>query len=189
MGASPGEITRLLNEVRKGDRAAEAKLLPLIYQDLRRRAANYMRRERIDHTLQPTALVHEAYLRLVDRRTTQWQNRSHFYAIASSAMRNILVDYARKENAKRRGGTHATVSLDEELAFSPQKSWELLAVHDALGLLAKVDPRQSRIVELRYFGGLSVEETAMEVGLSVRQVEREWKMAKAWLYGELRKDV
>ena len=187
MGASPGEITRLLNDMRNGDRAAEAKLLPLVYQDLRRRAANYMRGERIDHTLQPTALVHEAYLRLIDQRRIPWQDRSHFFAIAAIAMRNVLVDYARKESAKRRGGANGTISLDEGLLFSPQKSSELLALDDALNRLAKLDHRQSRIVELRYFGGLSVEETATAVGLSTRQVEREWAMAKAWLHGELTK--
>jgi RNA polymerase sigma-70 factor (ECF subfamily) len=187
MGSSPGEITRLLNEVRNGDRAAEAKLLPLVYQDLRRRAANYMRKERINHTLQATALVHEAYIRLIDQRKIPWKDRSHFFAIAAIAMRNVLIDYARKESAKMRGGPSRTISLDEGLLISPQKSSELLALDDALNRLGKVDPRQSRIVELRYFGGLSVEETATTVGLSKRQVEREWAMAKVWLHGEVTK--
>jgi RNA polymerase sigma factor (TIGR02999 family) len=187
MGASPGEITRLLNEVRNGNRSAEAKLLPLVYQDLHRRAANYMRRERADHTLQPTALVHEAYIRLVDQRRILWHDRSHFFAIAAIAMRNVLIDYARKENAQRRGGETNTISLDKDLVFSPQKSSELLALDDALTRLAKVDRRQSQIVELRYFGGLSVEETAAALGLSKRQVERDWAMAKVWLHAEVTK--
>jgi RNA polymerase sigma factor (TIGR02999 family) len=185
MGASPGEITRLLNEVRNGDRAAEAKLLPLVYRDLHRRAANFMRGERADHTLQPTALVHEAYLRLADHRRVSWQNRSHFFAIAAGVMRKVLIDYARRNGAKKRGGAYGSISLDECVVFSPQKSSEIIALDEALNRLAQLDPRQSRIVELRYFGGLSLEETAAAVGLSTRQVEREWTIAKAWLHGEL----
>jgi RNA polymerase sigma-70 factor (ECF subfamily) len=188
MGTSPGEITRLLNEVRNGDRAAEAKLVPLIYQELHRRAANYMRRERGDHTLQPTALVHEAYIRLIDQRRVSWQNRSQFYAIAAESMRRVLVDYARKKAAVRRGSAYGTVSLDEALVFAPNRSSELLALDQALNRLAELDSRQARIVELRYFGGLSVEETAAAIGLSTRQVKRDWNFARAWLRGELTND-
>lgn len=185
MGTSPGEITRLLNEVTNGDRAAEAKLVPLVYQELHRRAAYYMRRERANHTLQPTVLVHEAYLRLVEQKSASWQNRTQFYAVAATVMRHVLVDYARKRWARRRAGTNETVRLDEALVFSPEKSSELVALDEALNRLAKLDPRLSRIVELRHFGGLSVEETAEALGLSTRQVKRDWSVAKAWLKGEL----
>jgi RNA polymerase sigma-70 factor, ECF subfamily len=184
----PGEVTRLLNELRNGNGAAESKLMLLVYDELRWRAAYYMQHERPDHTLQPTALVHEAYLRLVQQQDLP-QNRAHFLAIAAQLMRRILVDYARARQAEKRPAPEQRVSLDKALVFSEDKSGELIALDEALGRLAQWDPRQSRIVELRYFGGLSVEETAEVIGLSGTQVKREWSHAKAWLRGELTKNV
>jgi RNA polymerase sigma-70 factor, ECF subfamily len=185
---SPGEVTRLLNELRNGNRAAESRLMPLVYDELRRRAAYYMQYERPDHTLQPTALVHEAYLRLVEQRDVP-QNRAHFLAVAAQLMRRILVDHARARQADKRPAPEQRISLDKALIFSEEKSSELLALDEALSRLAQWDPRQSRVVELRYFGGLSVEETAEVVGLSGTQVKREWSHAKAWLRGELTKNA
>jgi RNA polymerase sigma-70 factor (ECF subfamily) len=186
MEPSPGEITRLLNELRSGNREAEARLIPLVYDELRRQAAFYMRRERPGHTLQPTALVHEAYLRLVEQREVP-QNRAHFLAVAAQLMRRILVDYARARQAEKRPPGGQRISLDHALVFSEDRSGELVALDEALGRLTQFDPGQSRIVELRYFGGLSVEETADVTGLSTRQVKREWSFAKAWLRRELTK--
>jgi len=188
MEPSPGEVTRLLNELRNGDRTAEVKLMPLVYDELRRRAAHYMQGERRDHTLQPTALVHEAYLRLVEQREVP-ENRTHFLAVAAQLMRRILVDHARARQADKRPAPEQRISLDKALIFSEDRSSEFLALHEALERLAQWDPRQSRIVELRYFGGLSVEETAQVVGLSGTQVKREWSHAKAWLRGELAKNA
>jgi RNA polymerase sigma-70 factor, ECF subfamily len=188
MEPSSGEVTRLLDEMRNGNRAAEAKLMPLVYEELRRRADHYMLRERPDHTLQPTALVHEAYLRLVEQRDVP-RNRAHFLAIAAQLMRRILVDHARARQADKRPAPEQRISLDKALVFSEDKSSELLALDEALQRLAQWDPRQSRIVELRYFGGLSVEETAEVIGLSGTQVKREWSHAKAWLRGELARNA
>jgi RNA polymerase sigma-70 factor (ECF subfamily) len=173
MGVSSEEITTLLKEFRNGDRTAESKLMALVYADLRRRAAFYLRRERSDHTLQPTALVHEAYLRLVEQPGGPWQNRVHFYAVAARAMRQVLVDHARTRGAEKRGGNDEVISLDEAFVPSREKSRELVELDDALNRLAHLDVRQARVVELRYFGGLSVEETAQVVGLSTRQVKRD----------------
>jgi len=186
MESSPGEVTRLLNEVRNGNRAAEAKLMPLVYDELRRRALHYMRRERPDHTLQATALVHEAYLRLVEQRGVP-QNRAHFLAVAAQLMRRILVDYARAREADKRPAPDQRISLDRALSLSEDTSDQIIALDEALGRLAQWDPRQSRIVELRFFGGLSVEETAEVVNLSTTQIKRDWSLAKAWLHGELSK--
>lgn len=188
MEPSPGEITRLLNELRSGNREAEAHLMPLVYDELRRRAAYYMRGERTDHTLQPTALVHEVYLRLVEQREVP-QNRAHFLAVAAHLMRRILVDHARARKAEKRPTPKQRISLDQALVFSEGKSDELIALDEALGRLAQWDARQSHIVELRFFGGLSVEETAEVTGLSPRQVKRDWSVAKAWLHGELAKNA
>ncbi|HUB28051.1 MAG TPA: sigma-70 family RNA polymerase sigma factor [Terracidiphilus sp.] len=180
------EVTVLLSALKQGDDAAAARLMPLIYDELRRLAGSYMRRERSDHTLQATALVHEAYLKLVEQRSTDWQNRAHFFGVAAQLMRRILVDHARGHTRQKRGGEHAKVSLDEALVFAEQQADEVLAVDDSLNQLAKMDPRQARVVELRFFGGLSVEETADVLGVSPKTIKREWSVAKAWLTADLK---
>jgi len=180
------EVTVLLSALKQGDDAAAARLMPLIYDELRRLAGSYMRRERTDHTLQATALVHEAYLKLVEQRSTDWQNRAHFFGVAAQLMRRILVDHARGHTRQKRGGEHAKVSLDEALVFAEQQADEVLAVDDSLNQLAKMDPRQARVVELRFFGGLSVEETADVLGVSPKTIKREWSVAKAWLTADLK---
>jgi len=181
-----GEITELLAELRAGNRSAESKLMPLIYHELRRLAARYMAQERTDHTLQPTALVHEAYLRVIDQRHVKWQNRAHFFGVAAQQMRRILVDHARAHRSKKRGGSQEKVALDEALIYSRDKSGELLAVDEALSRLAERDARQARIVELRFFVGLTEEESAEVLGISARTVKRDWNVARAWLYKEIR---
>ena len=183
---SPNNVTQLLVELTDGKTQVLEMLLPVVYGELRSLANNYLRRERADHTLQPTALVHEAYLKLIDQKNVQWQNRAHFFGVAATIMRRILVDHARKHNADKRGGEFSKEQLEEALiVVSNEKSFELLALDDALEELAKVDPQKSRIVELRYFGGLSVEETAEVMGISEITVKRHWKMAKAWLFGQI----
>lgn len=179
------EITRLLTQINKGDHEAEARLMALVYDELRRLAGRYMRREKPGHSMQATALVHEAYLRLVEQRN-DWQNRAHFFGVAAQMMRRILVDHARARIAAKRGGLGQKISLDEALVFSEKPSAEILALDEALDRLAKWDPRQCRIVELMFFGGLTEEETAETVGVSSRTVKRDWSVAKAWLYKELR---
>lgn len=159
--------------------------MPLVYNELRRVAGRYMRGERPDHTLQPTALVHEAYLRLVGQREVAWQNRSHFFAVASRLMRNILVDHARARQAHKRGGQDQKVTFDEALERAGGESTDLLALDEALTHLAERDPRQARMVELRFFGGLSEKEAAEVLGISVRTVKRDWAVARAWLYREI----
>jgi RNA polymerase sigma factor (TIGR02999 family) len=185
--SDPNEVTALLIEMRNGDPNAGERLIPLVYAELRKLAASYMRREREGHTLQATALVHEAYLRLVDQREG-YQNRSHFFGVAAKLMRNILVDHARSVQAAKRGAGAKKVSLEESvvLGASGQAS-DVVAIDDALKSLAAVDPQQSRIVELRFFGGLSIEQTAEVLGISPATVKRDWSMAKAWLYQELAK--
>jgi RNA polymerase sigma-70 factor, ECF subfamily len=181
-----GEVTILLAELRSGQRNALDRLLPLVYNELRRLAGHYMQDERTGHTLQPTALVHEAFLRLAGQDHTDWQGRAQFMGIAGQLMRRILVDHARKRYAAKRGGTFVT--LDEAIenqCASVTLPEEILAVDEALNRLAQLDPQQARIVELRYFGGLSAEETAQALGVSLRTVERDWAMAKAWLRAEL----
>lgn len=186
MPTTPDNVTQLLVELTDGNTQVLELLLPVVYKELRSLANNYLRRERADHTLQPTALVHEAYIKLVDQKNVQWQNRAHFFGVAANIMRRILVDHARKHNADKRGGEFSKEQLEEALVVvSDEKSFELLALDDALEQLAKVDPQKSRIVELRYFGGLSVEETAEVMGISEITVKRHWKMAKAWLYGQI----
>lgn len=183
---SSDNLTQMLIQLSEGKSEIVDDILPLIYDELRRLAGNYLRRERSEHTLQPTALVHEAYLKLIDQRQVKWQNRAHFFGIAANIMRRILVDYARQHKAGKRGGNEENLSLDDEIIVaSTEKSAELLALDEALENLAKVDPQKSRIVELRYFGGLSVEETAEVLGVSEITVKRHWRMAKAWLYGQL----
>lgn len=185
VASQPGEVTQLLIEIRAGKRDAEAKLIPLVYRELRRLAASYLRGERADHTLQPTALVHEAYLRLTKLHEVDWQSRSHFFATAATVMRRILVDHARAQNANKREGCRDAVSLEEALVVSPARSLQLIALDDALDRLAKLDVRRSKIVELRFFGGLSEEETGEVLGISARTVKRDWRVAKAWLYNEV----
>jgi RNA polymerase sigma-70 factor, ECF subfamily len=185
MDSSPGEVTSLLRRVAAGDQSATAELVPLVYEELRRIAIARLRRERSDHTLQATALVHEAYIKLAGQSDAQWQNRSQFFGVASQVMRRIVVDYARAQLRSRRGGRPRKVSLDDVVLVSPDRTQEVLAVHESLLKLEKLDPRQSRVVELRYFGGLSVDEIAEVVGVTPRTVARDLNMAKAWLYGNL----
>ena len=185
MGISPGEVTNLLIELKNGNRDAESRLMPLVYGELRRLAGLYMRGERPGHTLQATALVHEAYLRLVGYEDVDWQNRAHFFGVAANLMRRILVDHARAKQAKKRGGGDQKVSLDQAVLVRPEAPEQFLALDEALERLAKRDPRQARIVELRYFGGLSEEETAEVLEISVRTVKRDWSVARAWLYQQL----
>jgi RNA polymerase sigma factor (TIGR02999 family) len=177
----------MLANVAAGDPDAAASLFALVYDELRRLAASALRRERPDHTLQATALVHEAYLRLADEPDARWENRAHFLAVAAQAMRRILVDHARGRNAQKRGGGDVRRSLDglEGIVAAEGPEVDLLALDEALGRLAVFDPRQARVVELRFFGGLTVEETAAVTGLSDRTVKREWQMARAWLRREM----
>src|SRR5262245_19966654 len=183
--AAPSEITQLLADWSGGNQAALERLVPLVYQELRKLAHNYMKKERAGHTLQTTALVNEAYLRLVDQKSVHWRNRAHFFAIAARMMRRILIDYARKRGYAKYGAGAPHVLLDEEAVLSPERAADLIALDDALTGLADLDPQQSRVVELRFFGGLSIEETAEFLGLCVDKVKREWSTAKAWLYQEM----
>jgi RNA polymerase sigma-70 factor, ECF subfamily len=185
--AFPNEVTNLLLAWGDGDSAALDKLLPLVYKELRRIAERYLRRERADHTLQATALVHEAYFKLIDQKYVRWQNRAHFFGIAAQAMRRILVDHARDYQTEKRGGGGVKLSLDEDIDLSDQRANELIALDDALNTLAEMDEQKSRIVELRFFGGLSIEETAEVMGIGTATVIRQWRLAKAWLYGEINK--
>lgn len=185
MADSPGEVTVLLDQMRSGRKDALERLLPLVYNELRRLAAHYMKSERSGHTLQPTALVHEAFLRLAGQDRTNWQNRDQFMGIAGQLMRRILVDHARKRLAAKRGGWPATLNAPIGKPVPDVTPEEVLSVDEALTRLEGVDPQQARVVELRYFGGLSPAETAAAMGLSLRTVEREWSMAKAWLRAEL----
>ena len=185
MSEGRGEVTRLLAQLRAGEGNAAAELAPLIYQELHRLAAACMRRERSEHTLQPTALVNEAYIRLVGQHDVQWQNRSHFYGIASQVMRRVLLDYARKRRSSKRGGEQKKVEFNENLLASDQQLEAALAVDECLQRLERIDPQQSRVVELRFFGGLNVEETADVLGISTATVKREWQFAKAWLQREM----
>jgi RNA polymerase sigma-70 factor (ECF subfamily) len=178
-------ITQLLIEVTNRNSAAVDVLLPLIYDELRSLAANYLRRERPDHTLEPTALVHEAYLRMVDQTQVNWQNRAHFFGVAAQMMRRILVDHARAHNAEKRGQDFQKLSLDENIDKAVERSSEIIALDDALQALFEMDEQKGRIVELRFFGGLSIDETAEVMGVSAPTVKRQWRMAKAWLYGQV----
>jgi RNA polymerase sigma factor (TIGR02999 family) len=181
----PEDITQILQEVSGGNREAPARLMPLIYDELRRLADYYLRRERPDHTLQPTALVHEAYLKLIDQTRVDWQNRAHFFGVAAQLMRRILVDHARRHRASKRGGFQQKLTLDEAVDYSQPRDVDLVKLDDALTALAKFDARQSRIVELRFFGGLTIEETAEALGISPATVKVDWSMAKAWLCREI----
>jgi RNA polymerase sigma-70 factor (ECF subfamily) len=187
MAPVSSDVTILLAALSRGNKEAGERLIPLVYDELKRLAGSYMRRERPDHTLQTTALVHETYLKLVNQQAVTWQSRSHFFGIAAQLMRRILIDHARGCLREKRGGLLKEVlTLDDALVFSPQRSEELLKLDDALNRLSKLDFRQSRIVELRFFGGLSVEETAELLEISPKTVKRDWSVAKAWLHGALR---
>lgn len=183
--SSPPDITALLVDWSKGDKTALDKLLPLVERELHRLAHSYMRKENPDHTLQTTALVNEAYLRLVDQNNTHWQNRAHFFGIAAQIMRRILLNYARDRHRLKRGGDAIQVSLSEADLISGKKASELLALDEALKRLSTIDERKARVVEFRYFGGLSVEETAEVLQVSSITVMRDWNMARAWLAREL----
>lgn len=182
------EITQLLLAWGKGDEEAFDRLMPLVYDEMRKIARRYMSRQRPDHTLQTTALVNEAYLRLIDSSKVQWQNRAHFYAISAQLMRRILVDFARARTNQKRGGGAQKVVLDEALTLTSEPGADLIALDDALNELAKLDRRQSQIVELRYFGGLSEDETAEILDISARTVRRDWSLARAWLYRQLNQE-
>jgi RNA polymerase sigma factor (TIGR02999 family) len=183
--ASTAEITQLLRAWREGDEAAFERLSPMIYGELRKIAHGYMRNERDSATLQATALVHEAYLRLVDAARVDWQDRAHFYAVSAQVMRRILVDAARTRLRAKRGGELARVDLDEIPDLGGERSGELLAMDDALNALAKLDPRKAKVIELRFFGGLSVEETAAVLRISAQSVMRDWRLARSWLMREI----
>jgi RNA polymerase sigma-70 factor, ECF subfamily len=182
------EITQLLATLKDGDRtAAAAKLMPLVYDEFRALAARHLRHERPNHTLQPTALVHEAYLRLIDQTRVDWQGRTHFFAVGAQAIRRILVDHARQRKRQKRGGGAGRVTLDEAVALAPQRDEEILALDEAMEKLGKLDSRQAEVVEMRFFAGMSVEEVAEVLGVSKRTVEGDWTMARAWLMRELSK--
>ncbi len=180
------EITQLLLAWSEGDKAALDQLMPLVYGELRRLAKHHMRRERAGHTMQTTALIHEAYLRLIDASQARLENRRHFFAAASRLMRQVLVDLARERGSHKRGGAAEQVSLDEALVVSPQRGEGLLALDEALLALAEFDSRKSHMVELRFFGGLSVEEAAEALGVSVETIHRDWRLARSWLLRKLR---
>jgi len=184
-GPSPPDVTQLLHAWSEGDERALEQLMPLVYQELYRLAKHYMARERPGQTLQVTALVNEAYLRLIDWKNVRWQNRAHFFGVSAQLMRRILVDFARSRHYSKRGGEAHHVSLEEAAVVSQERDADLVALDDALNALAAIDPPQSQVVELRFFGGLSVEETAEVLKISPRTVMREWSLARAWLYREI----
>ena len=181
----PENITQLLNQWSDGDERALDRLTPLVYEELRQQAARYLRRERPGHTMQTTALINEAYLRLIDAKEVRWQGRAHFFAIAATLMRRILVDHARQRNAAKRGGAPVHVTLDRIAATANQSNVDVLAIDQALTKLAAIDRQQAQIVELRFFSGLNVEETAAALGVSPRTVKRDWSVARAWLRREI----
>jgi len=188
MQTSPSDnLTRLLRDWSKGDRAALDQLMPVVYDELRKIARSYLRGERPTHTLQPTALIHEAYVRLIAQNFPAWQSRAHFYGVAAELMRQILVDHARSHRAAKRGGGDQQLALDDATIFSKERAGDLVALDDALTALAALDQRKCRVVELRFFGGLSVEETAEVLGISVATVGREMRLAQAWLHREMEK--
>lgn len=188
MPTAPGQVSALLEDLRKGDAVAASRLLPIVYRELRRLAAHYMRGEKPGQTIQPTELVHEAYLRLVGQERIEWQGRSHFLAMAATSMRRILVDRARKKLADKHGGGLEKIQVDEALVFSPQKSKDIVALDDALKLLEGISPRQARVVELRFFAGLEMEEIAKIEGVSLRTAKQDWSLARAWLHREISRE-
>ncbi len=189
MASASQDVTVLIDQLIAGEQEALSKLIPLVYDELHRLAAGYMRRERPNHTLQATALVNEAYLKLVQQPSLNWRSRAHFFGVAAQIMRHILVDHARSHGMEKRGGGMRTVALDQAFIFAPEKSIELLRLDTSLKRLAELDPRQARVVELRFFGGLTVEEAADVLGLSPKTVKRDWSMAKAWLHGDLKEQA
>ena len=189
MTHSPKEVTQLLVDWSNGDEAALDKLMPLVYEELHRMAKRHIGRERPGHTLQTTALVNEAYLRLIDQRSVRWQNRAHFFSIAARLMRRILIDHARAHHYAKRGGATIKVSLGKAIDVSKERAAELVLLDDAMTALAALDPRKSQVVELRFFGGMSVEETAEVLGVSSVTVMRDWSTAKAWLHRAMAKGV
>jgi RNA polymerase sigma factor (TIGR02999 family) len=186
---SPGNVTEALLEWSRGNRAALSSLMPRVYEELRQLARRSLRSERPDHTLQTTALVHEVYLKLVDQRHVNWQHRTQFFGVAAQMMRRILVDHARRHVAAKRGSGATTIPLDAETAYAPAVDEELVALDQALERLAAFDTRQSRIIELRFFGGLTLQETADVMNISTATVKNDWRLARAWLYCELGKDA
>jgi RNA polymerase sigma factor (TIGR02999 family) len=182
---APHDVTALLESWSNGDPDALQRLMPLVYDELHRLARNYLRRERPDHTLQSTALVHEAYIRMVNQKTVNWQNRAHFFGVAAQSIRHILVDHARGYQTAKRGASARKMALDDAVAITEARDIDLIALDDALNGLSAVDPQQGRIVELRFFGGLSIEETADVLKISPATVKRDWVMAKAWLFRNL----
>lgn len=185
MPPAPQNVTQLLISWGSGDKEALDKLLPVVYDELRKQAARYLRRERVGHTLQTTALIHEAYLRLVDQKNVHWQNRAQFFGLAAQLMRRILVDHARTKKRAKRGGSDIRVSLTGAKVLAKSKDLDVVALDEALDRLAQIDEQQSKIVELRFFSGLTVEETAEVLSISPATVKRDWSMAKAWLHREL----
>ena len=184
---SPQAVTQLLLDWSNGKQAALDELMPLVDRELHRLAHHYMRQERAGHTLQTTALVNEAYLRLIDQRQVHWKNRAHFFALSAQLMRRILVDHARKRKYAKRGGDAQQITFDEAMIVSAKRGDDLVALDDALDRLAAIDVRKSKVIEMRFFGGLTAEETAEALGVSSLTVKRDWKMAKAWLYDSLKK--
>lgn len=187
MTSPSNDVTQMLADWSRGDKAALDKLIPVIYQELRSLARHYMSHERPGHTLQTTALVNEAYLRLIGQRNVEWQNRAHFFGVAAQMMRRVLVDHARSVNCSKRGSGAVKISLEEVDLFSEERAEEVLILHEALTSLEALDPRKSRIVELRYFGGLTVDEVAEILGTSPVTVMRDWRAAKAWLYRTIKR--
>lgn len=181
----PDNITHLLREWSDGDERALDRLTPLVYGELRKQAARYLRRERRDHSLQTTALINEAYLRLIDTKGIRWQDRAHFFAIAANLMRRVLVEHARRRDAEKRGGSQIRLTLDRTVAVAKGSDVDVLAIDEALTRLAAIDEQQAQVVELRFFSGLSVEETATALGISPRTVKRDWSVARAWLRREV----
>jgi len=179
------DVTTLLTEWREGNQQALNELTPLVYQELRQLAARQLRHERPGHTLQSTALVHEAYLKLIDQRRVQFKDREHFFAVASQVIRRILVSYARSRNSDKRGGGKTMLAFDESIAFADRKNLDLIELDDALESLSEIDPQQGRIIELRFFGGLTIEATAQVLEISTSTATRDWNVARAWLHREL----
>lgn len=185
MAGSGGDVTRLLTQLREGDQDAVNQLFPLVYDELHRMAGAYMRRERPSHTLQATALINEAYVRLVGSDHPHWENRAHFYAIAAHTMRQVLVSYAVRRRAGKRGGGEQAVDMDAELLVAEDRLGDVIVIDEVLERLERIDPRQTQLIELRFFAGMSVEETAEAMNVSPTTIKREWRLAKAWLHREL----
>ena len=185
MAANSGEITKLLQQYQAGNRLVLDEFFPLVYDELRRLAASRLRRERAEHTLQPTALVHEAYLRLIEQHSVDWRNRAHFFGLAAEMMRRILVNHALERKADKRGGAATRLVLDDAVSFAQTREVDLVLLDQALDKLHTLDPKQAKIVEMRFFGGLTTEEVAEVLNISDSTVKREWRVAKAWLHNQL----